>query len=156
RVLGSRIIKELFRKSRAAIDSIGIRIIGGIYCDGVDLNGLDLPFSLILDQSIFMGRVNIRNFHTRGDLALDSSVMYKSVLINRAEISGSVYSTFAFIQSMDISDSTVKGSVKLNHSVVVDVLKIENLSVEGDLDITTTFVSDLKILKDKIGGLLDL
>jgi hypothetical protein len=157
RVLDLRIIKELFRKSATTIDTIGIRIIGGIYCDGVDLNGLDIPFSLILDRSIFRGRVNVRNFRTKGDLSLDNSVMYGSVLINRAEISGSVYATSAFIRGkMDISDSVVKGSVRLNHSVMVDLLNIENLSVEGDLDMTTSFVSHLEVLKDRIGGVLDL
>ena len=156
RVLDARFVKELFRKSATAIDTIGIRIIGGIYCQGLDLSGMDIPFSLILDRSIFRSRLNVRNFHTKGDLSVDSSVMYGSFRINRAEISGSVYATVAFIRSMDVSDSIVKGSVNLDHSVVLDLLNIENLSVEGDLDVTTSFFSNLEILKDKIGGVLDL
>ena len=155
-MVGARFVKELFRKSATAINSIGIRIIGGIYCDGVDLSGMDIPYSLILDRSIFRGRVNVRNFRTKGDLSVNSSVMYKSFRINRAEISGSVWATLAFIQTMDVSDSVVKGSVKLYQSVVLDLLNIENLSVEGDLDVTTSFVSTLEILKNKIGGVLDL
>jgi len=156
RILDLRFIKELLRKSQSAIDSTGIRIIGGIYCDGVDLSGLDIPFSLILDRSVFMGRVNVRNFRSKGDFSIDESVLYGSLRINRSDISGSVYASFAFIRNMDISDSVVSGSIKLNNSFVFDLINIENVSVVGDLDISTSFVSNLEVLKDKIGGALDL
>jgi hypothetical protein len=42
RVLSGGIIKELVRNSLSVIDSIGIRIIGGIFCDGLDLGNVPL------------------------------------------------------------------------------------------------------------------
>ncbi len=41
------------------------------------MTGLEIPFSLVLDRSIFFSYVDIRNFHTKGDLSLDNTAIYE-------------------------------------------------------------------------------
>lgn len=163
-VLDRRIIKELVRDSKEKIDPGGIRIIGGLFCDGLDLSGLNLPYSLILDRSIFLciqaiecqaRPVDIRNFRTTGDLSFDYAVAYDSILIRRTEISGSFFATFSFIKQLEISDSSIVGTIKLHDSLVAERLTIENVSVGGDLDLSAGYFSHLVVLKDKIDGTLD-
>lgn len=159
RILGGDIIKVLVRQAEKDIDPTGIRIIGAIFCSYLDLNGLDIPYSLVLDRSIISGKgslIDIRNFRTRGDLSLDNTVVYTSVRIRRSEISGSLYAQRAFFNQLEIGDSTIKGSIKFDHSFIIETLNIENVSVDGDLDISFSYFSALEILKTKIDGVLDL
>ena len=160
RVLDRGFIKDLVRESiekkEKKIDPIGIRILGGIYCDGLDLVGLDIPYSLVLDRSIFRGRVDIRNFRTKGDLSVDNAIVYTSLLINRVEISGSIWAQYAFIRKIEIADATIKGAIRLDHTVILDRLIVQNVSVTGDLEIATSFFSHLEIFRNNIGGALDL
>jgi hypothetical protein len=158
RILGKDIIKKLVRQLAQDIDPIGMRIIGGIFCFGLDLSGLDIPYSLVLDRSIVGegGQVDLRNFRTRGDLSMDNMVVYTGVRIRRSEISGSIYGERAFLNKLEIGDSVVKGSIKLDHSFIVETLNLENISVDGDVDISTSYFSALEVLKDKIDGVLDL
>lgn len=162
RVLDRGAVKELLReeeksKSIKKIDPNGIRIIGGIYCDGLDLIGLDLPYSLVLDRSVFGGdNVDVRNFRTKGDLSFDIVVVYSKLQIKRAEISGSIFAQHAFVKTLEISDSNVNGSIRLDHSGVVDRVTIKNANVEGDLDINTMFFSYLEVFRNNIAGVFDL
>jgi hypothetical protein len=73
RLLDPGIVKDLIRQAQGKIDPRGIRLIGGVFCEGVDLTGLDIPFSLVFDRSIFVHDVDVRNFHTKGDLSLDNT-----------------------------------------------------------------------------------
>jgi len=46
RILENDIVKVLMRQAAQDINPTGIRIIGAIFCSGLDLNGLNLPYSL--------------------------------------------------------------------------------------------------------------
>jgi len=159
RILENDIVKVLMRQAAQDINPTGIRIIGAIFCSGLDLNGLNLPYSLVLDRSIVAGKdgqVDIRNFRTKGDLSIDNTVVYTGVRIRRSEISGSLYGERAFLNKLEIGDSVIKGSAKLDHSFILETLNLENISVDGDLDISTSYFSTLEVLKSKIDGVLDL
>jgi hypothetical protein len=82
--------------------------------------------------------------------------VYTSVRIRRSEISGSLYAQRAFFKNLEIGDSTIKGSINLDASFIVETLNIENVSVDGDLDISSSYFSALEILKARIDGVLDL
>jgi hypothetical protein len=44
---------KVLAKHTSRIDPTGIRVIGAIFCQNLDLIGLDLPYSLVLDKSVF-------------------------------------------------------------------------------------------------------
>jgi hypothetical protein len=155
RILDRHFIKELAREADS-IDPRGIRVIGGIFCDGLDLIGLTIPFSIVLDQSIFLKGVDLRNFHTSGDFAADNSVFFDEFRFSRAKVKGSVYLTLAFMQTLKIEDSEIGGSVKLHKSIIKSQLNIESSKVEGDVDVYASFFSYFMVLRNQIDGALDL
>lgn len=165
RLVSRTFIKDLARHAKDKIEPKGIRIIGGIYCDGLDLSGLDLPYSIVLDKSIFACTnstecrrvpIEIRNFQTKGDLSFDYAVSHVAVRVTRSEIAGSFYSQGAYLSKLAIIDTIVHGSVNVPDSLVGDELTIENTKVDGDVDLARSFFSHLVFLKNHVGGALDL
>jgi len=78
------------------IDPTGVRIIGGVYCDQVDLAGLDLKYSLILDRAVFRNGIAARNLRVSGDFSIDDSLVFGAMMLNRARIDGSFYHGLGF------------------------------------------------------------
>ena len=165
RLVSRTFVKDLVRDAKDKIDPKGIRIIGGLYCDGLDLSGLDVPYSIVLDKSIFTCThstecrrvpIEIRNFQTKGDLSLDYAVSLVTVRITRSEIAGSFYSQGAYISKLAIIDTIVHGSINVPDSLIGDELAIENTKVDGDVDLARSFFSHLVFLKNHVGGALDL
>lgn len=155
RILDRRIVKQIVHDPQL-LDRNGVRLIGGIFCDGLDLVGLDIPFSLVLDRSVFLGVVDLRNFHTTGDLALDYAVSYSKVRLTRAKVEGSIYVQDAFMLDFIAEDTDIGGSMKLNTSIMSGRLTIEKARVEGDVDVYGSFFSHFSVLRSEIKGALDL
>jgi hypothetical protein len=84
-------IKRIAAQRDAAIAPTGIRIIGAVFCRGVDLVGLDLPYSIVIDHSVVVGNVDARNLRVKGDLSLEYALVLGKVLLNRAHIEGSAH-----------------------------------------------------------------
>ena len=165
RILQRGLVKDLARDLKETIDPRGVRIIGGVFCNGVDLNGLDIPYALVLDRSVFLcsgstecrrSPIEVRNFRTEGDFSIDNAVAYEKVLITRSEISGSLYSDAALLKHLIISDSNVKGSIHFGNAFVSDRLSIENTVAGGGVDISSGLISQLMIVESNISGSLDL
>ncbi|MCC3244914.1 hypothetical protein LG047_06200 [Methylocystis sp. WRRC1] len=165
RVLPRGFVKDLVRETKDKVDPKGIRLIGAIFCEGLDLSGLDIPYTLALDRSTFRcgkstecrrSPVEVRNFRTKGDFSLDTVLSYERILITRAEISGSLWMEFAYAQKLVISDTTVKGSLRLKGSLYREELNIENVAISGDVDLSASFFSNVSLLKNQIDGALDL
>jgi hypothetical protein len=121
RLIPRTFIKDLVRKSKDDIDPHGVRIIGGAFCDGIDVAGLEMPYSLVLDKSVFAcsgstecrrAAIEIRNFKTKGDFSIDNTFSYISVRVVRSEISGSLYGHSARFPRLLVSDSIIHGSLK--------------------------------------------
>lgn len=165
RLISRSFIKELIRKSAADIDPRGLRVIGGVYCEGLDLVGLDLPFSIVLDKSVFTcvnssecdrSAVDIRNFRTKGDLSLDYIDAHVPILITRSEISGSLYGQDALLDSINVIDSTIHGSLNIYNSRATKQITVENSKVEGHVDFSRSFFSNLILIRNRMDGALDI
>ena len=120
RILERFAIKEVAAAAKQQrIDTNGIRIIGAVFCNGIDLVGLDIPYSLVLDRSVvwgwneedpsvLWGNIEARNMRVGGDLSLDQSWIYGNVRIVRSEISGSFWAGKAFVNHITVENSTIK------------------------------------------------
>jgi hypothetical protein len=73
RILPGSAIKEIAARHEGLAKSVGIRIIGAIFCDRLDLVGLEINQSLVLDKSVFAKGIDGRGFRTHGDLSVESS-----------------------------------------------------------------------------------
>ena len=157
RLIPRSLIKDLVRKSGVEIDPRGVRIIGGVYCEGLELSGVDMPFSLALDKSVFTctsstecrrSPIDIRNFRTKGDLSLDYIASHVSIRITRSDIAGSLYGQGAFFEKFYVGDSTIRGSVNLYDSFIVEEMTVENTKIEGHVDFSRNFFSHLVLIAE--------
>lgn len=147
-------VKRLARQ--ADIAPSGIRIIGALFCDGLDLAGVDLPYSLVLDRSVFDGVVDARNLRVKGDLSLEYAVLFETLRLNRARIEGSVYFGGSFMRKLRVYDTQVNGSWQHKAAVVFLDAHLIRIAVSGDLDMTRSAFSRLWLQSSQIGGTLGL
>ncbi|NVO12668.1 MAG: pentapeptide repeat-containing protein [Rhodoplanes sp.] len=147
-------VKRLARQ--ADIAPTGIRIIGALFCDGLDLAGVDLPYSLVLDRSVFDGVVDARNLRVKGDLSLEYAVLFETLRLNRARIEGSVYFGGSFMRKLRVYDTQVSGSWQHKAAVVFLDAHLIRITVSGDLDMTRSAFSRLWLQSSQIGGTLGL
>ena len=55
----------------------GIRLIGAVFCsDEVNLNSLNLSYSLVLDHGVFRYGIRADGFSTRGNFSVDDSFVF--------------------------------------------------------------------------------
>lgn len=89
RRLPADIVKHIVKEAQIAPS--GIRILGAVFCDGLDLVGVDVPYSLVLDRSVVKGPVDARNAHIKGDFSFEYAIILGNLRLNRAQVGGSVY-----------------------------------------------------------------
>ncbi len=148
------LIKHLSKNSKIAPS--GIRILGAVFCDGVDLVGLNLSYSLVLDRSYFGGAFDGRNLRLHGDLSFEYAVIVGSFRLNRARIEGSVYGGASFIKQLRAFDTQVTGSWQHTDSIVFGEAQFVRLTVSGDLNLNGSIFSRLFVQSSRINGTLEL
>jgi hypothetical protein len=156
RALNGDTIKAIARKSPVAIDQKGIRIIGAIFCEPLDLIGLELPYSLALDKSIFLKGIQGRSFRTRGDFSVDGSVIFGELYLARAHVDGTVFATQSLINKVRVLDAEVHGSLLFRDSLILELAAFDTVSLSGELSMRRALFPYLLIQFSKIGGVLDL
>jgi hypothetical protein len=156
RRLPAGIIKALVKQPPSSIDPTGIRILGALFCDGLDLIGLDLAYSLVLDKSIFRKEIDVRNFHTRGDFSLDESIVKDRLFIARTRVDGTLFASDSAIDQLQIVDSQIFGSLLLRNARFRKPAIFDTLAVSGELSVHAAKFPYLFLQYSKVGGVLDL
>ena len=113
RRLSGNAIKAIAREHQSSVDPTGIRMLGAVFCDTLDLIGLDLPYSLVIDKSIFVKGIQARSFHTRGDFSMDESLITDQLFLARSHVDGTIFANKSLISQLQILDSQVAGSIIL-------------------------------------------
>jgi hypothetical protein len=155
RRLSGNAIKRIASK-KDQIDPMGIRVIGGVYCRQLDLVGLDIPFSLVLDKSVFKDGVQGRNLHTKGDLSFDYSLMFGELFLARVHVEGTIFADDAVIQKMRLLDAEVHGSALFRYSLILDLAAFDTVQLSGELSVRNALFTYLLVQFSKVGGVLDL
>jgi hypothetical protein len=157
RRLNADAIKRIaLKEDTHAVAPSGIRIIGAIFCDQLDLVGLELRYSLVLDRSLFKSGINARNFRTKGDFSIDDSVVLKVLWLVRARIDGTVFASSTFIQNLHALESEVQRSLLFRNSVLFGIVEFDNLTVSGELSVRQSALSRFLMQSSRIGTVLDL
>lgn len=171
RRVARRGIKAIFNRIGKEIDPKGLRLLGGVYCDGVDLIGLELPYSIVLDGSVVIGSIDARTFKTANDFSIDRSAVYPtdracdgdprnkcggSLNLVRAQIGGSLFASNALLRYVNVADTRISGSFTLTDSVVVDGVFLDNLTIDGDLDLNGNHLSYLLGQELKVAAQMQL
>jgi hypothetical protein len=140
---------------RSVDPTTGIRIRGAVFCQRLDLVGLDLTYSLVLDYSLFRKGIDARNFQTRADFSIDNSLVFDDFGMLRAHIGGAVFASEAYIEALRILDSEIKGSLLVADSLVLEAA-VDGLKLSGEMRLSGSALSYLVIQFSKIGGMLNI
>jgi hypothetical protein len=146
----------LIRDPKSNVEPHGIRIVGAIFCKKVDLVGLDSPFSIVLDKSVFAGGIEIRNLRVQGDLAFDGALILHELTITRSLIAGSLFGDKSFIEKLSIGDSSIDSSASFTDSVLFGSAQIYKVSIDKELSVRGSALSYFITQFSKIGEVLDL
>jgi hypothetical protein len=158
RRLSGSAVKRVVNLTKASADPHGLRVIGAVFCERLDLAGLDLPYALVIDRSVFLDGFEARNVHVRGDLTFTGSLALgeDGVVITRSHVEGSIYGNDAFISKLRILDSKVDASLIFRGSRIVEPAIFDTVSVSGELSVQGAALSYLLLQFSKVGGVLDL
>ncbi len=154
RRLPAGIIKHIVKEAQIAPS--GIRIIGAVFCDGLDLVGVDVPYSLVLDRSLVKGPVDARNAHIKGDFSFEYAVILGNLRLNRAQVDGSVYGGASFMRRLRVHDTRIEGSWHQRNSIVFLDAWIIRARIAGDLDLRNSAFSRLWIRSSQVAGTVAL
>jgi hypothetical protein len=152
RALSGDVIKRLARQADQPIAPSGIRIIGAVFCGEVDLVGLELNYSLVLDYSGFDKRVFGRNIRIHGDLSVESSVVRGTFVLTRSRVDGSVYLNDGFMFRSVAFDTQVDGSWHQVNSITLKENEFHGLKVSTDFDLSSSALTKLLITSSQIKG----
>ncbi|MBK5957243.1 hypothetical protein CCR97_03335 [Rhodoplanes elegans] len=139
-----------------AVARAGIRIVGALFCDGLDLADLDLSAPLMLDRAVFAGPVDLHNLHLKGDLGLDNAVLLDTLRLDTVRIAGSVRLNRSFVRRLRVADTKVDGSWHQSTAIVFLDAHLVRLAVAGDLQLDRAAVSRLWVRAARVGGTLVL
>jgi hypothetical protein len=153
RVLPGNVVKMIAERQSSRY---GIRILGAIFCDRLDLVGLELPYALVTDYSIFRWGIDARNFRTHGDLSFDNSLILDELRVTRSRIDGTIFASNAFINEVEILDSKIGGSLLFRRSVLFKPAVIDTVGVSGELSMRYGLFPYFLLQFSKVGSVLDL
>jgi len=158
RTLPGNIIKTIAKANRmnAPIDPYGIRIIGAIFCEQLDLIGLDLPYSVVIDKSIFVKGIQARNFRTGGDLSFEQSLILDELRIARSHVRGTIFANKSFVKKIQILDTEIGASLLVREALLLDPVIFDTVSISGELSLRESVFSHFLLQFSKVAGVLDL
>jgi hypothetical protein len=156
RHLSSDVVQRLLNDSNLKIGPAGIRIFGAIFCDRVNLIGLELPFSLVLDKSSFARGIEIRNLRIKGDISFDNSLILEQMRMIRSHVEGSFFGERSFIDQLQLSNSTIDSNASFSESVLFESTQIFNVTVAREISIRGSAVSYFVTQFSNVGEALDL
>ncbi len=154
RRLPADIVKHIVKEEQIA--SSGIRIIGAVFCDGLDLVGVEVPYSLVLDRSLVKGPIDARNAHIKGDFSFEYAVILGNLRLNRAQVDGSVYGGASFMRRLRVHDTRIEGSWHQRNSLILLDAFVVRAKISGDLDLRNSAFSRLWIRSSQIAGTVAL
>jgi hypothetical protein len=154
RRLPADIVKHIVKEAQIAPS--GIRILGAVFCDGLDLVGVDVPYSLVLDRSVVKGPVDARNAHIKGDFSFEYAIILGNLRLNRAQVDGSVYGGASFMNRLRVHDTRIDGSWHQRNSLIFLDAFVIRAKISGDLDLRNAAFSRLWIRSSQIGGTVAL
>jgi hypothetical protein len=154
--LDAHAIKIIAADTRRTVGPAGIRVVGAIFCDPLDLVGLRLSYPLMMDHSIFVMGIEARNFETTGDLSFDGALIFGELSLFRAKIAGTVFGRETLIQNTQLLDTEIRGALLLRGSVLLEPVMLDTITVIGELSLRQSIFPYFLVQFSTIGSVLDL
>jgi hypothetical protein len=155
-VLDARTIKIIAADAVGKVGPVGIRIVGAIVCDPLDLVGLSLSYPLMMDNSIFLKGIEARNFQTTGDLSFEGALIFGELSLFRAKVGGTFFGRDSLIQNPQFLNTEVHGALLLRQSVLLEPVMFDTVTVAGELSLRGSIFPYFLLQFSTIGSVLDL
>jgi hypothetical protein len=134
----------------------GIRIIGAIFCERLDLVGVVLHHSLVLDDAVLRDGAMIRNTVIDGDLSLEHALITNELFIGRTRIGGTIFTRAAFARELRFEDVTIGASLDMRRMIVAENLTLARAFISGDLRLERAATSFLVIRHSRVAARVEL
>ncbi len=102
--------------------------------DAIDLRGHELDHALLIHGVVFWGRVDLRSVTVKGDVDLTRCVFHEGLLLDDAEIQGSLVLHRVAASRISLRGVQVQGRLKLSEAQVDAEARADGADVQGDLD----------------------
>jgi len=180
RQLSSNFLETILfdRRFKDVIKRRGVRVVGALFRDPVDieegvlnkelwldqsrfeqaanLSGLRTPSVLSLDGSSFSGQLNLDSIDV-GRLFMRNSVFGQSVDLSGAKVHGNaVLMKSRFLGEVRMNLAVVSGELVLTSSAFVKSLSLSNASITSDLDLSGAVLGYVELTGAHVGGVLYL
>src|SRR5262249_16299220 len=152
RRLTGDVIKRLATQANLPIAPSGIRIIGAVFCGDLDLVGLTLPYSLVLDHSAFKDRIFARNVKIHGDFSIENGFSADVLILTRSRVDGSIYFSDGFVDRLAVFDTQLQGSWHQSNSLIFRDAEFHGLDLSGDIELSRSALRRLLLSSSKIQG----
>jgi len=155
-VLDPHAIKIIATDAGKKVGPTGIRLVGAIFCQPLDLVGLSLTYPLMMDHSIFVMGIEARNFQTTSDLSFDGALIFGQLSLFRAKVGGTLFGRETLIQNPQFLNTEIRGALLLRASVILEPVIIDTVTVVGELSLRQSAFPYLLLQFSNIGSVLDL
>lgn len=160
RRLGARFLEImlLYDPWRSAIPRQGVRIVGALFDEPVNLIEADIRHEFWLHQSRFTSNVDLHRIRTRSLLSLEGSVFTGTLIMDSASIGGDLFMRQgAEFAEVWLRGAKVGGQLDMTGAKVTGTLIMDGASIGGDLFMGEgTFTKPIDPIFVRIGGILDL
>jgi len=160
RIAPGSLLISVMADPRYRAGPVGLRVVGGIYCEELLLRELDIKHSVVLDFSVLLKGILVRTATIRGDLSFDHAHVAGELKIVRSNIEGLLFARWAVIEALSLSDSTIGRSANFTRSVFpgpntdASALEIYRTKIGGDLLVNEALVGQLIIHNSQVGAKL--
>lgn len=138
------------------VKPIGVRIIGGIYCQRISLENISTDINLVLDRSFFYRRVSFQNFRSSKNISIENANILETINMRRSVIEGSIFLSKSTIGGLESADLEVKNSFNANQSIFFLWLTLNRARIGGNLGLVKTKISHVIMRNAAIGANADL
>jgi hypothetical protein len=160
RRLSARFLETLLLHDpwRRAIPRQGVRIVGALFAELVDLNEAEIAHEFWLDRSRFTSNVDFHRIRTRSLLSLDGSVFTGTLTMDSASIGGPLLMREgAEFAEVILRGVTIGGQLALVRAKVTGPLTMDGVSIGGPLFMQEgAEFAAVRLVGAKIGGQLSL
>lgn len=125
--------------------------------DAIDLRGHEMAHALLIYDVVFWGRVDLRSVTVKGDVDLTRCVFQEGLLLDDAEIQGSLVLHRMSASQISLRGVQVQGRLDLSEAQLKGSVTAGGADVQGDLDArglsgSTLWMTGLKLRGDLLLG----
>jgi uncharacterized protein YjbI with pentapeptide repeats len=141
---------------RSAAPAKGVRLIGAIFDEPVDLENVKIEHDLVLDRTVFLKPVSLITANIEGDLSFDDSSFKGGLEAEGISVSRSLFLNRSELTKLELTRAKVGGTLHFDDIRITGPLTMGVTTVGAGLLARRANLRDIDLVASKIGGNLEL